>query len=126
MLEIEGPLPGQGADLAPYSSPVSKVIIRAVVRDVAGLVRGDSIFSALALWHYMVMVELSLFDKATTEVTGHNVAVTSALRLDSQLAVQMQPMSVEVKQVLMSDAYFTVMLHRFLPFYPVGGYSKDR
>jgi len=73
VLEIEGPLSGQGADLAAYLAPVLEVMIRAVIRDVAGLVGGDRVFSALALWHYVVVVELSLFDKAATEVTGHSL-----------------------------------------------------
>ena len=80
VLEIERPLPGQGADLAAHLAPVAKVMISAVVRDVAGLVSRDSIFSALALWHYMVVVELSLFDKAATEVTGHNLPCVFCFR----------------------------------------------
>ncbi len=76
VLERKGPLTGQSAHLAADSAPVPEVSVYAVVADVAGLVGRNSDFPALAFGRDVMLVEFSLINAVTAEVTGHSLCLS--------------------------------------------------
>lgn len=75
MLERKCPTPRQSTHLAADSAPVPEVSIYAVVANVAGFVGWNSDFSALAFGFNVMMVEFSLLNRVTAEVTGHSLSL---------------------------------------------------
>jgi len=71
VLEVESPLPGEGALLASNFTPVSEMTVCAVVFDVTRPMSRDGDSTALALWGNVVIVKLGARDETATEVAGH-------------------------------------------------------